>query len=66
MQYLKWYVFRISSYLYRIKCEPWYINQLYKDKAINEYRKCGNKEEAIKLCFQYNSKRRIKNGNKKI
>ena len=53
MQCLKWYVFRIENYLYRIKCEAWYINQLYKD-------------EAIKMCFQYNNKRRIKNGDKKI
>ena len=37
-----------------------------KLKAINEYRKCGNKDEAIKMCFQYNNKRRMKNGDKKI
>lgn len=60
MQSLKWYVFRIGRYLYRLKCEPWYINELLRDRAIDEYRKCGNKEEAMKLCCQYNRKRRIR------
>lgn len=57
MRILKWYVFRIGKYMYRIKCEPWYINELFTDDAIDEYRTCENKEEAIWLCCMFNNKK---------
>ena len=69
MQYLKWYVYRIGGYMYRIKCEPYYTDALYRDRAIDEYRKCGSKDEAVELCSKFNCrlykkmKRRKKNGN---
>lgn len=55
MREFNWYVFLIGRYAYRTKCEPYYIRQLYHDKAIREYRKCVNKEEAISMCYKYNN-----------
>lgn len=55
-----WYVFIVNHYMFRIKCEPYYINSLFKDKAITEYRKCESKEECAELCAIYNKKKRGK------
>lgn len=60
MRQWKWYVYRIKGYLYRIRCEPWYINELYAKQAIDEYRTCESREEAIYLCCKFN-KRRLSN-----
>ena len=54
MREQNWYVFLIGRYAYRIRCESYYIRQLYHDKAIREYRKCLSKEEAISMCYNYN------------
>ena len=54
MREQNWYVFLIGRYAYRIRYESYYIHQLYHDKAIREYRKCANKEEAISMCYDYN------------
>lgn len=43
MREQNWYVFLIGRYAYRIRCESHYIHQLYRDKAIREYRKCASK-----------------------
>ncbi len=57
MRELNWYVYRIGGYLYRIRCEPYYINELYSHQAVDEYRRCKNKEEAAKLCYKFNYKK---------
>lgn len=54
MREQNWYVFLIGQYAYRIRCESYYIHQLYHDKVIREYRKCLSKEEAISMCYDYN------------
>lgn len=60
MRPLKWYVIRINGYLYRVKCDPWYMDKLLENNAIDEYRVCKNKKEAIELCKIHNQKRRTK------
>lgn len=54
MREQNWHVFLIGRYAYRIRCESRYIHQLYRDRAIREYRKCSSKEEAISMCYDYN------------
>lgn len=56
MKMLNWYVFLMRGYMYRIRCERWYIDELYNHGALDEYQKCKNKEEAIELCYIYNYK----------
>lgn len=63
MRRQNWYVFICGGYAFRVRCEPWYMNKLWKDKAIIEYRKCESKEEAITLSEQYNHKKENKDGN---
>lgn len=62
MRSLEWYVFRINDHLFRIKCESFYMQELYLKSNINEFTKCSSKEEAIELCSKFNRKRRNKNG----
>lgn len=62
MRQLEWYVFRIKDHLFRIKCEPFYMQKLYLKSNIDEFMKCSSKEEAIELCSKFNRKRRNKNG----
>lgn len=57
MRELNWYVFKIGGYLYRIRCEPFYIEELYDHQAVDEYTRCENKEEAIDLCCKFNKKK---------
>lgn len=51
MRMLNWYVFLMRGYMYRLRCERWYIDELYNHGALDEYQKCKNKEEAIELCY---------------
>lgn len=62
MKEQKWYVFIIRGYMYRTRCEPWYMSELYRHKAVDEFRKCGSKEEAISCCYKYNKKEYKKKG----
>ena len=57
MRELKWYVFIIRGYMYRARYEPWYMTELYKHNAVDEFQKCGSKEEAIELCYKYNKRK---------
>lgn len=63
MRELNWYVYRIGGYLYRIRCEPFYMKELYSHQAADEYIRCKDKEEAVELCCKFNRKknRRTKN-----
>lgn len=49
MREQNWYVFLIGRYAYRIRCESHYIHQLYRDKAIREYRNAQVKKKLF-LC----------------
>ena len=57
MRKKNWYIFLCGGYAFRIKCELWYMNKLFEDGAIIEYRQCESKEEAITLSEQYNHKK---------
>lgn len=43
--------------MYRARYEPWYMTELYRHRAVDEFHKCGSKEEAIELCYKYNKQK---------
>lgn len=56
MRILNWYIFLMRGYMYRIRCERWYMDELYNQGVLDEYRQCQSKEKAIELCYIYNYK----------
>lgn len=55
MREQNWYVFLIGRYAYRIRCESYYIHQLYHDKAILSNLTTTNKSSLVDAINELNS-----------